>query len=132
MKKRHLALVLVILLILAVLGLSWGRPGEIIPGLIGWFFIMLILELPSFWWRMRGGTLLSTWVVGLACPFVILEGLTAYMFRYAGDFMGFESLIMKWVIPAAVLPTGTVMAILAVILARPEGRTESRQSGPGA
>jgi hypothetical protein len=126
-RYRTLLAAAVLLLVFAVLALTQGGPGAQTLPLLGVVAMLLLLELPAFWWRMRGGTAMTTWGVALACPLILFEallGLSAWKQRgLGGDLQGVEQMLMIWVIPPAVLVSATLMTVLALVLIRPGDAT---------
>ena len=123
-KYRTLAAVALLLLAFAALALTQSGPADQTLPLFGVLAMLLLLELPAFWWRMRGGSAMATWGVAVACPLILFEGLlgiAAFNNRGAGgDPRGVETYLMTLVIPPAVLVTATLMAALAIGLVRQE------------
>jgi len=126
-RYRTLLAAAVLLLAFAVVMLTQGGPGAQTLPMLGVVAMLLLLELPAFWWRMRGGTAMTTWGVAVACPLILFEallGLSAWKNRgLGGDLQGVEGMLMTWVIPPAVLVSATVMTVLALALVKPGDRS---------
>ena len=122
-RYRTLLAAAVLLLAFALAALTQSGPADQTLPLFGVLAMMLFLELPAFWWRMRGGTAITTWGVAVACPLILFEGLlglSAWKNRdIGGDLHGVEAMLMTWVIPPAVLVSATVMTVLAIALVKP-------------
>ena len=129
MEPWHLGSIALLLLAFAGLGLNLADPGHQRPAGLAWLAIMVVLELPAVWWRMRGGSILATLAIAVLCPLLIFEalllpGYLKYQHGGGGDLQGIEALLMIYVIPAAVLATAAPVTFLAGVLIRPEPSDE--------
>jgi hypothetical protein len=108
--------------LVALLGwiVARGSDGPAGPESLIWIFaLMLMLELPAFWWRGRGGSGPETLLAAVAGPLLVFEGLlalSAWQYRNSGgDLHGVEQILMV-VVLVPILLSGAVTAFLAVLL----------------
>ena len=118
------------LALLTVVAAGWVLvgPGSQLALLLGCIALVLLLELPAVWWRLRGGSLGTTLVVAILGPLVPLEillAISAWEQRgLGGDLQGIEQVLMTFVVPPFVVVAGSIFTVLVCLVVRPTDEEE--------
>jgi hypothetical protein len=121
MTPRFVMASLAALLALVVV-VEFATAAEHEAPLVGFLALLLLLELPAAWWRLRGGSAPGTWAVAIGPPLLLGSAFLLYSHldnqRSCGDMCGIEGFIFL-ILLVLVLVTGSIVAALAMLLVEP-------------